>query len=77
VLAHEIQADLLLLDDRRARREAEGQRIPISGTVGVLRQARDQQVITAVLPLLMELRGLGFRSSEALVQRIEREERHR
>lgn len=74
VLAREVQADLLLLDDRRARREVERQGVPISGTVGILRSARDQALIPAVLPLLIELRGLGFRSSEALLDRIRREE---
>jgi uncharacterized protein len=74
VLAREVQADVLLLDDRRARREAERQGVPISGTVGILRSARDRALIPAVLPLLIELRCLGFRSSEALLEQIRREE---
>jgi predicted nucleic acid-binding protein len=74
VLAREAQADIVLLDDRRARREAERQGFPISGTVGILQSARDRALIPAVLPLLIELRSLGFRSSEALLEQIRREE---
>ncbi len=74
VLMREAGADVLLLDDRRARTHAQHEGLPISGTIGVLRLARDRGLVPAVVPLLDELRRRGFRIGADLVDQIGREE---
>lgn len=74
VLMREAAADVLLLDERRARARATQEGLPITGTIGILRLARDRGLIPAVAPLLAELRRSGFRIGAELVERIRREE---
>jgi uncharacterized protein len=74
VLMEEQPVDLLLLDDRRARAEAHRRGLRIAGTVGLLREAREQGLVPAVYPLVLELRRHGFRMSQALLDQIFAEE---
>lgn len=74
VLMGEADADIVLLDDRRARDRAIDQGLPVTGTLGLLRMARDRGLLPAVLPLLLELRQRGFRISADLVEQIRQEE---
>lgn len=74
VLMREAGADVLLLDERRARTHAQQEGLPITGTIGVLRLARDRGLVPAVAPLLDELRRRGFRVGTDLVDRIVRKE---
>ncbi|MCL4532115.1 MAG: DUF3368 domain-containing protein [Actinobacteria bacterium] len=73
-LAEELGADLLLLDERRARAVAVSRRIPIAGTLGILRKARERGLVQMVSPLIDELRLRGFRISAELVEELRREE---
>ncbi len=73
-LAEREHADILLLDDRVARNEAMRRGLPITGTIGLLHEARERGIIPAVIPLLEELRSRGFRVSSELIERIRREE---
>ncbi len=73
-LAEELGADLLLLDERRARAHAVGRGIPITGTIGILRKARERGLVQMVSPLLQDLRLRGFRISAELVDELRREE---
>lgn len=74
VLMGEVNGDLILLDERRARRFAAQQGLAMTGTVGILRSARDRGLVSAVSPLLAELRRRGFRISPALLDQIRQEE---
>ena len=66
VLAQEIDARQVIIDDRVARRVAMAQGLPVIGTVGVLLIAKARHIIPAVKPLLDELRLHGTRISPKL-----------
>lgn len=55
VLAKELKADLLLMDEMKGRTIAEKEGIQIIGLVGILVQAKNEGHIAAVKPLLDEL----------------------
>ena len=47
VLAQEIQADYVVMDDQLARRKAQNKGLKVIGTIGVLLLAHQQQFISA------------------------------
>ncbi|RMF37341.1 MAG: DUF3368 domain-containing protein [Chloroflexi bacterium] len=59
-LAMEMKADLVLLDDRKARRVAESLGLPLSGTLGVLRRAFQKGLIENWEEVLETLVTHGF-----------------
>jgi predicted nucleic acid-binding protein len=64
-LALEVQADLLLIDERAGRKEAEARHIPVAGTLAVLLQASLSGYINFP-EALKQLRQLGFRASRPI-----------
>lgn len=66
-LTLEAAADLLILDDRQARRAAENLGLAISGVGGVMVEAKRLGHIAAVKPMLDQMTAaVGFRISPAL-----------
>jgi predicted nucleic acid-binding protein len=75
VLATEISADLILIDERVGREVARQLSLPLIGTIGVLRNAKRQGLITALRPCLEDLvDNLGFFLSQKLIESVLREE---
>jgi predicted nucleic acid-binding protein len=66
VLAHEMEAGLLLMDERRGRRRAVQSGLTVSGTLGILITAHQRGLIGPLRPLLDRLRELPFHMSETL-----------
>jgi predicted nucleic acid-binding protein len=55
ILCEEIQADQLLIEDKAARSFAEDRGIICTGTLGILIEARTENLIPALRPLFVEL----------------------
>lgn len=55
VLANEIGADLIILDERLGRFHAKHADLNVTGTIGILIKAKSKELIPAVKPLLHEL----------------------
>jgi hypothetical protein len=69
-LALELKADLLLVDERRARQLAAYLEIDVAGLLDVLLAAKQRQLITSVKPVLDDLIARArFRLSRKLYQR--------
>src|SRR5205823_2261244 len=67
-LAQEICADLVILDERLARRHARRLGLPLTGTLGVLLRAKQAQLVAEIKPLIMTMRAGGIWLSDVLVE---------
>ena len=66
-LAQELNADLVVLDERLARLFAKRLGLRVTGVLGVLLRAKAAGHVRALRPLLTELRAGGFWLSDAVV----------
>lgn len=72
-LALEVHADLILIDDKAARRLASSLHLPVLGVLGLLLKAKDAALIPAVRPRLDALRKLPFHISPWLHEAVLRD----
>ena len=69
VLAHLLQADLLLIDEISGRAEARRRNLRVTGTLGILRIAAEHELID-VPQVLARLRDTNFYVNEDLIRSI-------
>lgn len=72
-LALEVGNCTIILDDDQGRRLAQRLKLDVTETLGVLLRCKEAGLIQTVLPFINELRGIGFRMSETLVQLVLRQ----
>lgn len=68
VLALELKADLIILDDHKARVSAEKLGLNITGTIGVIVRAKKSGVIPSIRPIVDKLTRTDFRISDELLK---------
>jgi predicted nucleic acid-binding protein len=66
LLTRQLGADLLIMDDGLARKYAKRLNITITGTVGVILQAKNRGIIPRVKPILDDMISNGFYLSEQI-----------
>jgi len=69
ILANELHADLVILDEIMGRRYAKRLESNLTGTVGVLLKAKDRGLIKSVSELLNELRVKGTWLNQKLINK--------
>lgn len=70
VLALEVNASLILLNDREARIQAKSLGLNVTGTLGILLRARRLGLIRNLRPEIEKLKKTGFRISQSLEEEI-------
>lgn len=70
VLARELQADVLILDDATARRVAEAEGRTVVGLLGLLLHAKLRGLVGAVRPILDDMVAAGFFLDDSLYRSI-------
>jgi uncharacterized protein len=70
ILAREMNADILIIDERVARRRASTLEIPTIGTLGVLLMAKEHGLIISIKPHLDNLQLKDFYISDELYKMI-------
>ena len=69
ILAQEQAADVAIIDDKLGRRYAAQINIPVTGTIGILLKAKERGLITAIAPLLQELRNKSSWINDTLFEK--------
>ena len=66
-LAQELGADLVIVDERLARRHTRRLGLSLTGTLGVLLRAKSAGLVPSVAPLIEQLLRGGIRLSDSVV----------
>lgn len=70
ILAKEIKADLVIIDEILGRKFAKNTGLIVTGTIGVLMKAKKMKLINNVLPLLEEMQNKGIWLDKGLKEKI-------
>lgn len=69
-LAQELNADLIILDERLGRHHAQHLGLTLTGTLGVLLKAKQEELILEIKPLIEQLQKGGIRLGRPLVAKV-------
>ncbi len=67
ILAKELNAELILLDEKEGRRYAKQLNLTITGTIGILLKAKDRGLIASVKEDLLKLKEKGIWIKQSLL----------
>jgi predicted nucleic acid-binding protein len=70
VLAREINADWVLMDEKKGRRKLDQLGLRKIGTVGILLKAKEVGLLSIIRPELEKLRNKGFSLSNSLIEAV-------
>lgn len=70
ILAIQLKADFLLVDERKGRTVAENLGLKVTGLIGILLKAKQNKLIEAIKPVLDELIEKKFRIHPQLYQKV-------
>jgi len=70
VLAQQLRADWVLMDEKKGRRKATQLGLNRIGTVGILLKAKEVGLLTMIRPELTRLRELGFSISQSVYESV-------
>ncbi len=70
ILASEMKADWVLMDEKKGRRKLTQLNIPKIGTIGVLLKAKQLGLIPDLKPEIEKLQKLGFSISQSVVNEV-------
>lgn len=70
VLASEMDADWVLMDEKKGRRKLSQLNIPKVGTLGILLKAKQLELILLLRPEIEELQKSGFSISPSIVEAV-------
>lgn len=68
ILAQNLQADLIIVDDKPARKAATFLGFEITGTVGVLVKAKKRELIKTVKPFIESMKEIEIRLSDDVIE---------
>lgn len=70
MLANEISADLLVIDDNSAKKTAKFLGFTVTGTLGVILKAKSEKIIPQVKPIVEEMLRQGFYISPQIIEMV-------
>jgi predicted nucleic acid-binding protein len=70
VLAREVGADWVLMDEKKGRRKLTQLDMPKIGTLGILMKAKQVGLLSTIQPDIVGLRQLGFSISQSVVDAV-------
>ena len=70
MLANELSADLLIIDDNAAKKTAKFLGFTVTGTLGVILKAKSEGIIPQVKPIVDEMLRQGFYISPSIIETV-------
>lgn len=68
ILAKEMEADVVIIDDANAKKYAKYLKLPVTGTLGVLLRAKQEGYIDRLEPVLRQMVEKGIYISQSLIE---------